>query len=506
MSEIIGALTSGRLLARNVALNMVGWGLPAVAALAAMPFLVRGLGDARFGILAIAWTTIGYFSLFDLGIGRALTHMVADDMGRDRREETSQAVWTAMAILVPVGTVGALALLVVSPWLVTAWLRVPAGLQAETLTAFRVLALAIPFTAVAAAFRGLLEASQRFGTINALRVPYGLLTFVGPVAVLPFSRSVAAAVTVLTIGRIVLCIAYAVVCARAFPELTKRPRGFGRRHARSLVSYGGWMTVSNVISPLMNTFDRFVIGAVASVAMVSYYAAPHELVTKMWLYTAALWPVFFPAFALAGLREPERSASLFDRALRLTFGGLLLPTFILVLFARELLGVWLGAGYALQSTVPMQILTIAVFVNCIGQGAYTLIQGLGRPDLTGKFHLAELPVYAGLLWFLIPRYGITGVAIAWAARAIIDALLLMFSCPVLLPATRASIQRMAGWLAVAVPTIAATALLATTGARVAVGLIAVPILMAIVWRGVLTPSEREGPARLLSAVSPKAEA
>ena len=98
------------------------------------------------------------------------------------------------------------------------------------------------------------------------------------------------------------------------------------------------------------------------------------------------------------------------------------------------------------------------------------------------------------------------VAIAWAARAIIDALLLMFSCPVLLPATRASIQRMAGWLAVAVPTIAATALLATTGARVAVGLIAVPILMAIVWRGVLTPSEREGPARLLSAVSPKAEA
>src|SRR6185295_477413 len=81
MKPSVGGLTSGTLLARNVLLNLVGWVLPALVALVAVPILVRGLGDARFGVLALAWTAIGYFSLFDLGIGRALTHAVADRIG-----------------------------------------------------------------------------------------------------------------------------------------------------------------------------------------------------------------------------------------------------------------------------------------------------------------------------------------------------------------------------------------------------------------------------------------
>ena len=45
---------------------------------AAVPPLVRLLGVDRFGVLALAWIIVGYFSLFDLGMGRALTKLVAD--------------------------------------------------------------------------------------------------------------------------------------------------------------------------------------------------------------------------------------------------------------------------------------------------------------------------------------------------------------------------------------------------------------------------------------------
>lgn len=504
MSEPIGTLTNGTLLARNVALNLVGWALPALAALVAVPLLVRGLGDARFGILAIAWTTIGYFSLFDLGIGRALTHAVADRLGRDRHEEVDAAVWTSIILLIPVGVAGTITLALLAPWLVERFLDVPPALRAESIAAFRLLALVIPFTAVAAALRGLLEATQRFGIINALRVPYGLLTFLGPVAVLPFSRSLTPAIAVLVVGRIVLCVAYAVACAKEFPSLASGARRFQRRQARTLVTYGGWMTVSNIVSPLMNTFDRFVIGAVLSVSVVTYYVAPHELVTKMWLFTAALWPVFFPALAVSAPSDSQRSAALFDRALRLTFAGLVIPTFLLVLLAREVLGVWLGAPFAAQSAVTMQILALAVLVNSVGQGAYTLIQALGRPDLTGKYHLAELPLYAALLWILLPRYGIVGVAVAWAARAAIDALLLLLTCPVLLPASRRSITRSLAWLAMAIPVIAAASLVPGTFARVAIATAAVPVWAAVTWWGILTEAERRAPARLLSAASPRA--
>ena len=47
----------------------------------------------------------------------------------------------------------------------------------------------------------------------------------------------------------------------------------------------------------------------------------------------------------------------------------------------------------------MQLFAIAVFVNCLAQGAMALVQGLGRADVAGKLHLAELPAYGLLLWW-----------------------------------------------------------------------------------------------------------
>jgi O-antigen/teichoic acid export membrane protein len=74
-------LTSGRLLARNTIWNLAGQILPVAAGLVAVPLIVRGMGVPRFGLLSLAWVAVGYFSLFDFGIGRALTKLVADKLG-----------------------------------------------------------------------------------------------------------------------------------------------------------------------------------------------------------------------------------------------------------------------------------------------------------------------------------------------------------------------------------------------------------------------------------------
>src|SRR5262249_14291415 len=74
-------LTSGRVLARSTAWNMLGQLLPAGIAALAIPILVHRIGVERFGLLSLAWVVVGYFSLFDLGIGRALTKLVSDRLG-----------------------------------------------------------------------------------------------------------------------------------------------------------------------------------------------------------------------------------------------------------------------------------------------------------------------------------------------------------------------------------------------------------------------------------------
>src|SRR5580704_18044702 len=78
---------SAKLLAGNTIWNIVGSIAPLAIGLLVMPSLVRNLGTDRFGVLSLAWTLIGYFSLFDLGLGRALTKEVASRVGTSRRDE-----------------------------------------------------------------------------------------------------------------------------------------------------------------------------------------------------------------------------------------------------------------------------------------------------------------------------------------------------------------------------------------------------------------------------------
>src|SRR5438876_9707032 len=121
-----------RSLARNIVWNMLGQATPLVVAVIAIPVLIRGFGVERFGILSLAWLLIGYFSLFDLGLGRALTKLVAEKLAGRRDEEIPALAWTALFLMLGLGVAGALLITLPPTWLVGRALRIPQVLQDET--------------------------------------------------------------------------------------------------------------------------------------------------------------------------------------------------------------------------------------------------------------------------------------------------------------------------------------------------------------------------------------
>ncbi|MDF1505313.1 flippase, partial [Roseisolibacter sp. H3M3-2] len=468
MSETLDGrrLTSSRLLARNVALNALGWLIPVGLALVAIPVLVRAIGAERFGVLSLVWTLVGYFSLFDLGLGRALTQLIAERVGRDEHEELPELVWTATWLLVPLGALGGAAVALLAPWLVERVLRVPPALQAESVAAFRWIGLAIPFTVSTAGFRGVLEAVQAFRAINALRVPLALITFVGPLLVLPFGTALPPMVAVLAIGRVGLWLAHVAAARRAFAPL-RQPRAPERRLLRPLLAVGGWMTVSNVVSPLMYSLDRFAVAALLSVTAVSYYSTAYEAVTRLWVVTSILLPVLFPALGVALQRDRAQAALLLDRGARTTLGAVFPAALALSAFAPEWLTVWLGPEFGRNAAVLAQGLAAAVFVNVAGQLAYTVLQAGGRADVTGRLHLLELVPYLGALWLLLHGAGTTGVVIAWGLRVLVDTAALLWAASRLQPAAAAPLGRVAWRAAVGAPLVIAPAWMPGDGARAA---------------------------------------
>lgn len=424
-------LTSGRLLARNTIWNLIGNGAPLIVAVFSIPVLIHGLGKERFGVLALAWALIGYASLFDIGLGRALTQEVAKKLGAGEDHEVPRVVWTSLLLMLGLGIVGAAVIIGISPWLAHRLLKIPAALQAETLRSFYLLAVSVPAVITSAGLRGVLEAHQRFDLVTYLRIPMGVFTFIGPLAVLPFSRSLVPVVAVLVAGRFAGCAAFFWLCLRVAPELRRRVAWHGPT-AGPLLRFGGWMTVTNVISPLMVSLDRFLVGTILSISAVAYYATPWEAITKLLILPWALVGVLFPAFSSGFVRDREKTQLLFARGVKYTFLAIFPVLLITIAFAREGLTLWVGAEFAQHGTAVLQWLAIGVFFNGMAQVPFALVQGVGRPDVTGKLHLLEFPVYAALLWMLVRGRGIEGAAVAWTARAVVDGgILYGFSCRIL---------------------------------------------------------------------------
>ena len=72
------------------------------------------------------------------------------------------------------------------------------------------------------------------------------------------------------------------------------------------------------------------------------------------------------------------------------------------------------------------MLAVGIFIYSLAHIPFALVQGAGRPDLTAKLHLAEIPFYVVAAWWLITHYGVTGAAIAWVTRIAADAVALFW--------------------------------------------------------------------------------
>jgi O-antigen/teichoic acid export membrane protein len=483
------ASASGTSLAANTIWNVIGHAAPLLVAIVAIPPTIRGIGTDRFGALTLVWVLIGYFSLFDLGLGRALTKLVAEKIAAGQGPEVPGIVRTALVLALALGCAATIFLLVPRRFIVDVLLGTAPELRTEMRHSLIILAVSLPFVISTTALRGVLEARQRFGLVNLLRVPLGVLTFVAPLLVLQFSRSLTAIVAVLAAIRVIAWAAHLALCWRVMPALRSLGR-IDRAAAMPLLRLGGWMTVSNVVGPLMVYLDRFLVGALLTLSAVAYYATPYEVVTKLLLIAAAASQVFFPAFAASLVRDRSGAASLFARVTKILFLTLYPITLLLATFAYEGLRLWLGASFADHSTHVLQWLAAGVFVNGLAQIPFALLQSAGRADVTAKLHLVELPLYLVLVWWLIRYSGIDGAAAAWTIRATVDAaLLFLLAARVVLP------ERMWGWqlipaTAVALAGFAAAGMIDGTTTRALFFALAMIGFSVAAWLGFLDASDR----------------
>jgi O-antigen/teichoic acid export membrane protein len=199
------------------------------------------------------------------------------------------------------------------------------------------------------------------------------------------------------------------------------------RHMPQIVQFGGWVTISNTVSPLLVWVDRVAIGANVSMSGVATYAVPFSLAARLLVLPSSLMRSLYPAIS-SGFASLDRRA--WELSLRWTryMAICVVPAGVfMVCLGPLLLTVWVGRNIAEEAKLVLQVLTIGMVVNSLAFSPLNLLQATGRPDLPAKFHVGELVVYVPLVWIATLRFGVLGAAAAWTLRVTLDAILLFLS-------------------------------------------------------------------------------
>ncbi|MCJ7813175.1 flippase [bacterium] len=397
-----GHHTPSTVLAKNTALNFLGMLLPLLVGIVAIPLAIKGLGTEGFGILSIAWIILGYLTLLDFGLSRATTKFTAENLKKNNIHTIPSILWTAILMSLCFGCLGTLIFYLATPQLINSLFNIPVVYLDETRQSFYLLAYALPFLLVSISLKGMLGAAQRFDLVNLVHIPVSILNFLLPALSMPFGFDLHIIILVIVGSRMVAACVYLLFCLKIYPNCRRRPL-MDFTILKKLLSYGGWVTVTGVVSPVLVYMDRFFIGSFLSLNSLTFYSAPLEAVTRLGILPQAIMTTVFPEFSRGfdDIEDQKRTHFLFWKSIKIIL--LITGIISLVLFfnARDILNLWLGSTFAVYSTSIFRIFSISILINCLALVPFTYLQGIGRPDLPAKFHLIELPFYICFLLFLI---------------------------------------------------------------------------------------------------------
>jgi O-antigen/teichoic acid export membrane protein len=407
---------------RHSAYNLAGSLIPLALSFATVPLYLRVIGPERYGVLAIAWLLLGYFGLFDLGLGRATSYRIAA-LRDEPAIARSDTFWAAVAVNTGMGVIGGLVLWAASSFFFAHVFKVNEAIRPEILAGVPLLAASVPIATLEGVLTGGLQGREKFLQVNSVSALSTVFFQLLPLtSALLFGPNLVLLLTGAVCARLFAILVLAVQCH--FVITRGLPIRVGGLEIRTLLKYGGWVTVTSIIGPVLFMSDRFSIGAILGAASVATYTVPYQLASRLQILPAALLGALFPRLSAS---SGEQQKLLGERATR-TLACILGPMVFVAIFAvGPFLRFWVGARLDETSGSVGRILLIAFWTNAIALVPFTRLQAAGRPDLVTKILFLEIPPYLAGLYVAMIYFGVVGSAVAALGRMLLDCVLLSWA-------------------------------------------------------------------------------
>ncbi|WP_310564796.1 flippase [Hydrogenophaga sp.] len=405
---------------RHTLLNLGSALIPMAIALTTVPLYLGYIGAERFGVLAVIWALLGYFGLFDLGFGRAVTQRMARLPEADEIER-SKLLWTAFLSTFLLGMLASMLVWLFADYILLNVIDMSAQSRREVAIAVTWMLIALPALLTTTVLTGAMQARLRFTELNAIQLLGNSISHILPLAVAASGRvELNFLVPAMLVSRVLLPFLLFRQCRQHVP-LIGIPV-IDRTHFKAMLNYGGWVSVMMFIAPLLVIVDRLIIATISGAKAVTSYTVPYDLVSRTMIISGSLSSALFPRLASAGAVEAHKLA---ERA-TIVLIAIMTPVVITGIFlAQPALNLWLGYSLAANSAGVSELILLGVWINALTIPYHARLMATGHPKTVVTIYLIQIPIYLFMLWIGLRNWGIAGAAGAWTLRVSIDTMMLL---------------------------------------------------------------------------------
>ncbi len=396
-------------LARNAFANLLGAAVPALVALGTVPLVVRGLGEAGYGVYSLVTAIVGYFAVIDINVTAGSVKHIAEYNARRDHARIGQTVMFGLVIYTALGTVGGTGLFAGAGWLVRDVFTVPAALRAEAVATLELAALGFFLTQLQNYLHSVPQSLMRYDIPSRLEIVFGTVVPLATVGVLLLGYGLYEVILVRVVASGVHCLLLWRGIRVLLPDLALRWPGQAIR--RSVLGFSAYAFLSRVASLSYAYGDKLIIGALVGVTGLAYFTVAATLANRVLGLTYRLSSVFFPAAsAMAAAGETARLDRVYLKATRYVvyLNGAMLV--LVAAFAEPILRYWMNPEFARHGALVLAVMALSQFVDSLTSLPSLVNDGMGHPRVSGLFALTRALAGLAIVWAAVAGWGIEGAA------------------------------------------------------------------------------------------------
>ena len=392
----------------NTLLSVASWCFPLILAFIATPIVVRGLGNEKYGVFAIALGFVSY--AFSSGIGRISAKYIPEFRGSGESGQISEIVSATFWLTLTVGTIQAVGLALAAPYIVSDVLLVAPESNKEVVYALYLASVGGLLLMLSYVFQFVLQGLHRFDKLALITNLSAILLNTGNVALViyGFGARPLLAWNAAVFGFIAFL--YYLSSCRSLPELSLTLK-IRKATFVSISKYASSIVIYQSLTSVLFIFERTWVVRHFGTENLTFYVIPLMLAFYMHGLLASGVQVLFPVVNEL-LNDRDRMIVLYKKSTKMVLVAIVFIVGTYVCSGRAFLQLWISEEFALNSYYLLVILSSAIGLNAIGMVAWQLAEAFRHPSLNALSTALWLLVSIPLMVLAVDRWHSEGIAFA----------------------------------------------------------------------------------------------